>query len=92
MLFFNRCGFKDEFRGQVSTLTKSSLDQHIDAVVKDAMLLDVNNDHVLARDEFMAWGKKNRHVGKWIDNLSRFVISGLGDLHITDFNEETDWA
>ena len=92
VLFFNRCGFKDEFRGQVSTLTKSSLDQHIDAVVKDAMLLDVNNDHVLARDEFMAWGKKNRHVGKWIDNLSRFVISGLGDLHITDFNEDTDWA
>ena len=90
--FFATCGFEEEFRGTVSDLTRSSLDLHIDAVAKDAMLLDVNNDKVLARDEFMAWGKKNRHVGKWIDNLSRFVISGLGDLHITDFDEERDWA
>ena len=86
-----RCGFEDEFRATVVSLTNNSLNAHIDAVVADAMLLDVNNDQSLSKEEFMAWGKKNRYVGKWIENLSRFVISSLGDLRITDFNEETDW-
>eukprot|EP01043_Picozoa_sp_COSAG02_P053136 COSAG02_NODE_5826_length_4010_cov_2.625415_4_plen_76_part_00 len=72
-------------------LTNSSLNAHIDAVVADAMLLDINNDQCLSKEEFMAWGKKNRYVGKWVENLSRFVVSSLGDLRITDFNEETDW-
>ena len=86
-----RCGFEDEFRATVVNLTNSSLDTHIDAVVADAMLLDINGDQSLSKEEFMAWGKKNRYVGKWIENLSRFVVSSLGDLKITDFNEETDW-
>ena len=86
-----RCGFEDEFRATVVSLTNNYLNAHIDAVVADAMLLDVNNDQSLSKEEFMAWGKKNRYVGKWIENLSRFVISSLGDLRITDFNEETDW-
>ena len=86
-----RCGFEEEFRATVMGLTNSSLNAHIDAVVADAMLLDINNDQSLSKEEFMAWGKKNRYVGKWIESLSRFVVSSLGDLRITDFNEETDW-
>jgi hypothetical protein len=32
----------------------------------------------LSADQFHAWSKKNRHVGQWVDNLSKFVISGIG--------------
>ena len=88
--FFETCGFEDEFRPIIADLTRQTLNKHIDAVVADAMSMDANGNGELGKDEFMAWGKKNRHVGKWIDNLSRFVISGLGDLHITDF-VDTDW-
>ena len=30
----------------------------------------------------MAWRKRNRHVGRWIENLSRFTLNSLGQ-HLT---------
>lgn len=87
-----RCGFEADLRATVHQLTDSALDLHIDAVIADAMLLDVNGDDKLQKEEFMAWGKKNRHVGRWIDNLSRFIVSSLGDLSIAEFNPDLDWG
>ena len=89
--FYAVCGYETDFRAVVSDLTERSLQRHIDAVVKDAMELDVDENKMLNRDEFMMWGHKNRHFGRWVDAVSRFVVGSLVDLKVSDFMDD-DWA
>merc|ERR1711871_31644 len=89
--FYELCGYESDFRQIVESLTEESLKAYIEEVVENAMELDVNNDQRLDKDEFMMWGRKNRHVGRWIDNLSRFVVGSLETLSVSDFTDD-DWV
>lgn len=72
----------------ITDLTKTSLDEHISAVVEDALLQDTAGNESITADQFRSWSKKNRNVGQWVDNLSRFVISGLGEhVKVSDFHD-----
>ena len=86
--FYETCGYEEDFRDVISELTEKSLDEHIDAIVADAMAQDTSGNESITPDQFKAWSKKNRHVGQWVDNLSRFVISGIGgEVTISDFHD-----
>ena len=85
-VFYDTCGYRDEFKQVIAKLAQDTFEDHVKAIVADAFSSDLDANKHLDAVEFVAWSGANKNVGKWVDNLSRLVLDSLAaEVTIDDF-------